>query len=217
MTIISHRHRFIHIKNVKVAGTSGEIVLSCHCGPADVLTPISDEALRTRLRGRGAQHYRMIKPNSDKLSLYITKHMSATAVMSQLGEAIWQRYFTFCFERNPWDKAVSYYFWRKSRNADKRSFQAFIRSAQIQKICNWEMYADDDGPVVDFVGQYHQLQQDWQTVAQRLSLPKLWPLPNSHNDTGRPSRNYRAFYQGDDRQHIASLFSREIDYFGYEF
>lgn len=217
MTIISHQHRFIHIKTVKVAGTSAEIALSRHCGPADVLTPVSDEALRARLGGRCAQHYRMVKPGSCQYSLYIHKHMSAAAVITQIGEATRQRYFTFCFERNPWDKAVSYYFWRKYQNADKSSFQAFIRSPQIKRICNWEMYANDDGPIVDFVGQYHQLQRDWQRLEQHLSLPNLWPLPSTHDKTGRPSRDYREFYQNGDQAHIARLFSREIDYFGYTF
>lgn len=217
MTIISHQHRFIHIKTVKVAGTSAEISLSRYCGPADILTPVSDEALRARVGGRCAQHYRLVKPGSRQYSLNLDKHMSAAAITAQIGTATWQRYFTFCFERNPWDKAVSYYFWRKSRNAEQRSFRAFIRSPQIQRICNWEMYANDNGPIVDFVGQYHQLKRDWQRLEQHLSLPKLWPLPNTHDNTGRPSRDYREFYQEGDREHIASLFSREIDCFGYTF
>jgi hypothetical protein len=39
--IASRLHNFIFIKTMKTAGTSIEMALSPHCGPDDILTPIS--------------------------------------------------------------------------------------------------------------------------------------------------------------------------------
>jgi len=56
--IFSYKHRFIFIKGRKVAGTSIEIALSPHCGPQDIITPISPVDERTRLAfGGRPQNY----------------------------------------------------------------------------------------------------------------------------------------------------------------
>ena len=39
--ILSHKNRFLFIKNTKVAGTSVEMALSSFCGENDIITPIS--------------------------------------------------------------------------------------------------------------------------------------------------------------------------------
>ncbi|MEP7184149.1 MAG: hypothetical protein ABI886_18380 [Betaproteobacteria bacterium] len=46
--ILSHQHRFVFIKGMKVASTSVELAFSRICGPDDVITPVSpiDEKLR---------------------------------------------------------------------------------------------------------------------------------------------------------------------------
>lgn len=52
--ILSYRHKFIFVKGRKVAGTSIEMALSAHCGPQDIVTPISpvDELKRLSLGGQ---------------------------------------------------------------------------------------------------------------------------------------------------------------------
>ncbi len=56
--IVSHKHQFVFLKTRKSAGTSAEIALSKHCGPDDIITPLSpeDEAMRRDLGYRGAQN-----------------------------------------------------------------------------------------------------------------------------------------------------------------
>jgi hypothetical protein len=52
--ILSHKHKFIFIKGVKVAGTSAEIALSQICGPDDIVTPITRVDERERI-GKGGE------------------------------------------------------------------------------------------------------------------------------------------------------------------
>ena len=51
--ILSHAHRFIFIKGIKVAGTSAEIALSQLCGRDDIITAITAADERYRLGTRG--------------------------------------------------------------------------------------------------------------------------------------------------------------------
>ena len=51
--ILSHRHKFIFIKGIKVAGTSAEIAISQACGPDDIITPITPADERYRLGTAG--------------------------------------------------------------------------------------------------------------------------------------------------------------------
>ncbi|MCE2516745.1 MAG: hypothetical protein J4F41_02685 [Alphaproteobacteria bacterium] len=57
MTIISHKHRLIHLHNQKSAGTSFEVALSKYCGPDDVITP-ENELFRRQQNFMTARNYK---------------------------------------------------------------------------------------------------------------------------------------------------------------
>ena len=111
--IVSHEHRFIFLKTRKTAGTSVEIALSRICGPDDIITPITetDEQLRKAAGGRPPQHY-----TAPPLEIEGRAHMPASAVRRIVGTDVWESYFKFAIERNPWDAVVSLYYWRNRDN-----------------------------------------------------------------------------------------------------
>ncbi len=51
--ILSHRHKFVFIKGIKVAGTSAEIALSQLCGAEDIVTPVTPADEHHRLGTMG--------------------------------------------------------------------------------------------------------------------------------------------------------------------
>ena len=91
--IISHKYRFIFVKTLKTAGTSIEVFLSQFCGPDDILTPILPH----------------VEPHRPRNHEGFFNHMPAHEIRDRVGWDVWNGYFKFCVERNPWDKTLSYY------------------------------------------------------------------------------------------------------------
>jgi len=55
--IISHKYKFIFIKQEKTAGSSLEIALSKYCGLEDIVTTITEEYIRKKLGYPGPRNY----------------------------------------------------------------------------------------------------------------------------------------------------------------
>jgi len=230
--ILSHRHKFIYVKTYKTGSTSVEAALSAICGPDDVITEASEQ-LRG-VRQKPAQNYRIdhpAKPQRPLLkrllgrperhyhpSIGYYEHMPAWRVRTYVGEDIWRDYYKFTFERNPWDRQVSWYYYKtKSRPADKRpSFDAFNRDRRRAHVENWDLYTDNGNTIVDFVGRYETLDNDFSTVLQRLGLADQVSLPRENVSKGR-SGSYHDLYNDESRALVADWYAPEIAHFGYKF
>ena len=140
--IISHKHKFIFIKTEKTAGTSMEIALSKYCGENDIVTPLGkkSEVIRTELGYTGPQNFQipfskyslkdwlMFIYNRKRKVYY--NHISAGEVKKYISDEVWNTYYKFCFERNPYDKVVSgYFFFGK----EFTSIYDYIQSGNVQK------------------------------------------------------------------------------------
>ena len=73
--------------------------------------------------------------------------------------------------------------------------------------------ADASGqPIVDFVGRYERLREDFSVVRERLGLVQDLPHINRSAHAG-----YRSYYSDAMRDLVAHRFARDIGFFGYEF
>jgi hypothetical protein len=227
--IISHEHKFIFLKTRKTAGTSVEISLSRFCGERDVITPISpdDEKTRENLGLRGPQNFRvpllghtpegwMRLLRTRKRDSYYN-HISAEEVRSIVGARVWKRYFKFCFERNPWDKAVSFYFWQTRRRERRPTLLEFLRSEHTQYLSNFGIYSIAGEIAADHVGLYENLYPELERIAAHLNLPKEVELPRAKGSFREDRRHYRDVMGQEERSIIAQVCAREIEHFGYSF
>ena len=228
--IISHEHKFIFLKTTKTAGTSIEIALSAYCGPKDIITPISlaDEKTRTILGFRGPQNYIIPFANysfSDMVYFLIRgkrrqyhNHIAAKLVRRFIGEGMWQDYFKFCFERNPWDRAVSQYYWRRAEGTP-HTFSEFIDSRNLKSLREkgFGLYAMDGEVVVDRICLYENMAEELAYISERLQLPGKLELPRSKSSSRKNKEQYRDIFNRTDREKVADLFAEEIKMLEYEF
>lgn len=228
--ILSHKYKFIFLKTKKTAGTSTEIALSKFCGPDDVITPISekDEQIRRQLGYRGPQNYiptgtgSVWKDQLAKWGLVRAKqfynHMSAAEVKALAGDKVWQEYFKFCVERNPWDRMVSLYHWN-FREKSAPPFSRFVRSRQYRVLKNGgvRIYTIDGRFAVDQVCRFEDLTNELDEVRQRIGLPETLELPRAKGNHRIDKRHYREVFNPQDQARVARLFRNEILMFNYQF
>ena len=222
--IINHRYKFIFIKTKKTAGTSIEIALSALCDERDVITEIGgDEVIRQSLGLKGSQNYNIPakfyeKKDWLKLALllnpkHFSQHSTAAFVRSNVDDSVWKNYFKFCFERNPFDKAVSRYYW--STKAPRPEIDAYLELAPINLLSNWYLYTINDQIAVDFVGRYESLEDDLAKVARTLGLPKIPELPNAKAHYRLDRRHYSTVVNAQARARIELVCAKEICTFKY--
>lgn len=231
--IISHRHRFIFIKTNKTAGTSFEFALARICGPKDIITPVSreDEKVRRELRLPGPQNHRLpireigagkalsaLLRGRASRELGYYNHISAAEIRAHLGEARWRSYFKFCFERNPWDRVVSLYYW-KQRKQRRVTLAEFIRSDEVQvlKRRGIGLYTIDGEVVVDRICRFENLVGELNTVRRQWGIDEPLEMPRLKGQYRRDKRPYRELLSDADRDHIAELFQDEIALLGYRY
>lgn len=253
--IVSHAHRFIFIKTQKTAGTAMEVALSKFCGPDDIITPIQTwiEGERAEQSGRGPQNYRFSHPLVPKRplikrlmgrperhyhpSIGFYDHMPAWRVKAYVGDEVWGSYFKFAFERNPWDRQVSWYHYKTKSKPDGLvpTFEAFLADEKRAKVDNHALYAIDGTVAVDFLGRYEAIETDFAQALAQAGLPDDVALPKVNvrrartlGDAGGggPSATdlepadepaYRRHYTDAARTKVTGWYRAEIDLLGYTF
>lgn len=227
--IISHRHRFIFLKTRKTAGTSIEIALSRFCGERDIITPITpkDEETRKETAHRGPQNFhvtltryapedwRRLVARWRRARYY--NHMPAKEIRRLIGPRVWTEYFKFCFERNPWDKAISSYFWKTRGREPRPSLLGFLRSVNAEALSDFGIYGIDGTVAADHVGRYEDLDSELERIAAILKLPEEIRLPRAKGTFREDRRHYRDIIGPEERGIIERACAREIAHFGYSF
>ncbi len=226
--IVSHKHRYIFIRTEKTAGTSIEIALSKYCGPDDIITRMrhKDEITRQMLGYRGPQNY--IIPFSkyslrdlltsiyDRRRIVFYHHASAEFIKKYVDKDVWNSYFKFCFERNPWDKVISWYYWRY-RNDPRPSLSAFVQSQEANIIKGFDLYTISSELVVDKVFLFEQLDEAMKEIYNRVCLPEIPSPPRTKSEYRTDKRSYRDILSEEDKEKIAKVYAREIKHFNYRF
>jgi hypothetical protein len=229
--IISHKHKFIFLKTKKTAGTSIEVALSSLCGDEDVLTPLleTDERLRAGIRGpqNWRQHgwwqsprpiwkRRILRAAPQDHGFY--NHMTAGAAKALINDdQLWHGYFKFAFDRNPWDREVSYYHYCYRDGDTRPSFDRFIATDRRARLNNYEIYSIGGDVAVDFVGRYETLEDDLKRALSHVGLTATPSLPRAKGDIRKGQRGYQEYYTPETQRLIGEWYRPEIALLGYEF
>lgn len=117
-------------------------------------------------------------------------------------QELFDKYFKFSFVRNPWDRMVSFY---KFFNISRRcNFKTFVMDRFWDDLmfnhyfwvvvpqCNF--ICDEKGKLlVDYVGRYENLQEDFYEVCKNIGLPLLkLPVENKSEVRMEPKLNLKS-------------------------
>jgi hypothetical protein len=228
--ILSHKYKFILIKTAKTAGTSIEVFLSKHCGPKDIVTPIAPP-----IEGHQPRNYEgFINPVPEILQrpgkiFSISRHaitsrdkfynhMPAYEVRNRVPADVWNSYFKFCVERNPWDKVLSHYHMHAALEGGSLSLDEYLARARFP--INYFRYTDRAGTkiIVDRVVHYENLLAELDEVFSQLGIPfnrTLGVTAKSEYRTDR--RPYQEIFNQEQRKIVEDAFIKEIELHGYDF
>lgn len=221
--LASHRYRFIYTKTNKTAGTSIESFFERYCLPEGewTLQQNRDEAITEA----GIIGFRGSSRPDDCV---YHGHMPAAEIRERLGEDIWERYFKFCAVRNPYDKAVSQFYFQKyvrtenrpirfgDLESEREDFEAWAKEAFLGLDQN--RYTIDGEFCLDDVIRYERLESDVLRICERLSIPASIADLESFKGGIRPTAaRTEIMYTDQARLMVSVKCAKDLELFGYVF
>ena len=217
--ILSHKYKYLFIKNTKVAGTSIEQELSKYCGINDILTEFG-----------GLPEIDKIYKSRNYIERGFYNHISLQEIKYKLKDNeqnyINNRYYKFCIERNPQEKVVSQ-FWMKLNRLNiikndfdikkiKRLFNQHIKEKTWLMCKDQHRYTINDEIAVNKVIQYDNLEQEFIAICKNLYIP-ITKINTYLRKYKTVNYHFTEYYTKQTRDLIGDHFSKEITTFNYKF
>lgn len=249
--IVSHKHKFIFIKTQKTASGACELALGRLCGEEDIIKSDADpkkaglEDLTERNNQRvipSAKNFtksfvhqwrKKTLPNpiiayNYSLQKFHSPHIPAKEAKKILGRNVWDSYYKFCFERNPFDRLVSLYYWRTKGMEKPPTFKEFayvvcerkrskLRKYNARHHSNQPLYKIGGEIAVDKVCMFEDLEGELKKVSDHLGLGWDGWLLHTKGNFRPKSKEYREYYDEDLRRACEKAFAYEMKKFGYRF
>lgn len=127
----------------------------------------------------------------------------------------YNEYFKFGFVRNPYERCVSAWKYniKMGFTCSEETLFDFIKDLNPTDITSkyLNQYEFVDG--CDFIGRFEKLQSDFDTICDKIGVPqKQLPYVNKSNH-----KHYTEYYDDETCEIVTELFTKDIEYFGYEF
>ncbi|WP_138933570.1 sulfotransferase family 2 domain-containing protein [Roseovarius arcticus] len=221
--IISHSRKFVFVKTKKTAGTSIECALAPHLEPGDLASPLVEHEPQYR---RFSKEFVRILREKDSGIRARNPHLPASVVSRHFSKET-EGYYSFCVERNPWDKAISAFFFWISKHPvdpsrpDEENFLEFAQSERLSFFSDFDAYMLSGKPQVDRILSFESLAEEFSEVAASIGLPDITIGRIRAKGEIRPknAHSLEQFYGADldnlAAKRVRSVFAREIEYFGY--
>lgn len=158
------------------------------------------------------------------------KHLTAREFKEQIPG--YDRFYKFSFVRNPWERMLSYYLWRRSnkwgKEAHTRNFEEWLQYIRIHRndsktdhqknflkaiMQQYDFLHDGNGITLDFIGRMENFEKDFERIIEHTETKhKILPKALKQN-----RRHYSFYYNKPARQLVEKLYHKDIEEFGYSF
>ena len=213
--IISHKYKFIFIAIPKSASQYIRKIIRPHLGSKDQEICMLFDNIQSKqypnLKGVG--------------------HKSARRIKKEVGEKIWNSYFKFAFIRDPYERIISIFSFKrkkqitilKEKNKDNTineiyNQNPFTKTYYHGKIQNffkktqshW-IFDDNNNIMIDFVGSMNNLHNDLKYIFKKVGLPEYIEKPSINKSI--QIDNYYKYYNNTLISLIHDDFSIDIENF----
>jgi hypothetical protein len=164
------------------------------------------------------------------IGLPVKHHQTAREVIAKVGRDNWDKAYKFTLVRNPWDKVVSHYEYRRKKNktdisAREITFTEWVKNTYgpdkdpfyydnekaFQPQVEW--LKDDEGKIsIDFIGKFESINEDFEQIKKAIGLDAELPHLNASKRVA-----YQTYYDEQTRAIVAQWFHEDIEVFGYRF
>lgn len=220
--LVSHLHAFVYTKTIKTGSTSVEAYFErfTTTAPDWVFEPV-------RPPREDAEGIVGFRGGAVPERCRFWHHMPAREIRRLIGPEAWGRYTKFCVVRNPFERAVSGFFFFERQRADamRRAGEAELRAwferwtfEHLDLLRDDDKYLIDGRMCMDLVLRHECLPADLEALCGRLGLP--WDpqgLPGFKRGIRPPKASAGWLFTPAARARVAEVFAADLDRFGYGF
>jgi len=202
--LLSVKHNFLFVHLPKTGGNSVQSVLHRYSEDTIVcLNDLQDGVERFEIRNSYPS---------------IHKHSRLMDYQAVLDPELFNRLYKFTTIRNPWERAVSFYFspHRRTTEWNRNDFIKLIKNIKpLRDMLVLKNQSDDFWSNVDTVLRFENLSGDFNKLCKKLGLTTE-PLP-TRNQSLVKEKNYKQFYDDELVSLVSERFNDEIVFGNYSF
>ena len=164
------------------------------------------------------------------IGLPLKDHLTAKEIIARIGKDKWDTAYKFTFVRNPWDKVVSHYEYRRKKNktqlatrnidfkhwvnmtyGEKKDAVYYDNPKSFQPQVEW-LKDDEDKISIDYFGKFESINEDFNHVKGIIGIDAELPHLNASKRV-----DYKSYYDDETCEIVSRWFHEDISYFDYSF
>lgn len=150
-------------------------------------------------------------------------HLTASDLLTAMGQAEFDSFFSFGVVRNPWDWLVSIYTY-VLQQPHHHLHEHFLRLGSFESYIGWQcegglplqrdfLFSENGKQLVSFIGQFEKLEQDFESVCAEIGVSAELPRIN----VSRQSRSFQEYYDSRLVDMVRKKYQPDIELFDYQF
>ncbi|MBN2087436.1 sulfotransferase family 2 domain-containing protein [Candidatus Peregrinibacteria bacterium] len=170
---------------------------------------------------------------------HLIGHFSVAEYQIVFSKKEFNSYFKFAIVRNPWDRVFSAYNflknggmteedkeWANKNISQYTNFNDFIKNGlKKPSILKWRHFLPQcdficvphsNKPLVDFIGHFENINEDFQYIKKKMSLDDNLILKHENVNPGK-KLDYRDYYDDKAQKIVSEVYKNDIKILGYNF